>query len=106
MFVGLLISTGAALAPALAGLATAEIGSDNPSFSQLNLIVAAFIAVALLYWGRATCRPTWWAGCGEFVFEHLQKMSIGFFTRNWPGVLISRITNDVDALNQLISMGP
>ena len=32
-------------------------------------------------------------------------MSIGFFTRNWPGVLISRITNDVDALNQLISTG-
>jgi ATP-binding cassette subfamily B protein len=32
-------------------------------------------------------------------------MSIGFFTRNRPGVLISRITNDVDALDQLISSG-
>ena len=32
-------------------------------------------------------------------------MSIGFFTRNRPGVLISRITNDVDALDQLISTG-
>ena len=35
MFVGLLVATGAALAPpALAGLATAEIASDNPSFSR------------------------------------------------------------------------
>ena len=39
------------------------------------------------------------------IFTHLQAMSIGFFTRNRPGVLISRITNDVDALNQLISTG-
>ena len=114
MFVGLLISTGAALAPpALAGLATAEIGSDNPSFSQLNLIVAAFIAVALLYWGASYVQTYLVGWVGERalqdlrlrIFEHLQKMSIGFFTRNRPGVLISRITNDVDALNQLISTG-
>ena len=39
------------------------------------------------------------------IFTHLQEMSIGFFTRNRPGVLISRITNDVDALDQLISSG-
>jgi ATP-binding cassette subfamily B protein len=31
------------------------------------------------------------------IFTHVQQMSIGFFTRNRPGVLISRITNDVDA---------
>jgi ATP-binding cassette subfamily B protein len=39
------------------------------------------------------------------IFSHLQEMSIGFFTRNRPGVLISRITNDVDALDQLVSTG-
>jgi ATP-binding cassette subfamily B protein len=32
-------------------------------------------------------------------------MSIGFFTRNRPGVLISRMTNDIEALNQLVSDG-
>ena len=32
-------------------------------------------------------------------------MSIGFFTRRSPGVLISRITNDVEALNQLVTDG-
>ena len=30
-------------------------------------------------------------------------MSIGFFTRRSPGVLISRMTNDVEALNQLVT---
>ena len=32
-------------------------------------------------------------------------MSIGFFTRRSPGVLISRMTNDVEALNQLVTNG-
>ena len=32
-------------------------------------------------------------------------MSIGFFTRNRPGVLISRMTNDVEALDQLVTDG-
>ena len=32
-------------------------------------------------------------------------MSIGFFTRNRPGVLISRMTNDVQALDSLVTDG-
>ncbi|MBM3667610.1 MAG: ABC transporter ATP-binding protein [Actinobacteria bacterium] len=114
MIVGLLIATGAALAPpALAGLATAEITSENPSFDRLYLIVAAFMGVALLYWGASYIQTYLVGWVGERalqdlrlrIFEHLQKMSIGFFTRSRPGVLISRITNDVEALNQLISTG-
>ena len=114
MFAGLLIATGAALAPpALVGLAIAEVGSSDPSLSQLNLIVAGFVGVALLYWGASYIQTYLVGWVGERalqdlrlrIFAHLQKMSIGFFTRNRPGVLISRITNDVDALNQLISTG-
>src|SRR6185312_14690486 len=41
----------------------------------------------------------------ERIFTHLQGMSIGFFTRKSPGVLISRMTNDVEALNQLVTSG-
>ena len=32
-------------------------------------------------------------------------MSIGFFTRRKPGVLISRMTNDVEALDTLVTDG-
>ncbi len=41
----------------------------------------------------------------ERVFAHIQAMSIGFFTRRSPGVLISRMTNDIEALNQLVTTG-
>ncbi len=41
----------------------------------------------------------------ERIYTHLQAMSIGFFTRNRPGVLISRLTNDVEALDTLVTDG-
>ena len=53
MFVALLVATGAALAPpALVGLATAEVASDNASLGDLELIVAGFVVTGLLLLGR------------------------------------------------------
>jgi ATP-binding cassette subfamily B protein len=37
------------------------------------------------------------------LFEHLQTLSIRFFDRNPHGELMSRLTNDVDAINQAVS---
>jgi ATP-binding cassette subfamily B protein len=114
MFVALIVSTGAALAPPwLVGRATAEIASDSPSLGQLELLVAGFVVTGLLLWGASYVQTylVGWVGQRALqdlrtrIFTHLQQMSIGFFTRNRPGVLISRITNDVDALDQLISTG-
>jgi len=39
------------------------------------------------------------------IFSHLQSLSIDFYSRNKTGVLISRLTNDVQALDQLVSDG-
>jgi ATP-binding cassette subfamily B protein len=39
------------------------------------------------------------------LFSHLQRLSIGFYSRNRAGVIISRITNDVEALDQLVEDG-
>jgi ABC-type multidrug transport system fused ATPase/permease subunit len=39
------------------------------------------------------------------LFSHLQSLSIGFYSRNRAGVIISRLTNDVEALDQLVSDG-
>ena len=39
------------------------------------------------------------------IFRHLQTLSIGFYSRNKAGVLISRMTNDVQALDQLVTDG-
>jgi ATP-binding cassette subfamily B protein len=37
------------------------------------------------------------------LFEHLQKLSIAFFDRHTAGELMSRLTNDIDAINQAVS---
>src|SRR5439155_25770783 len=39
------------------------------------------------------------------LFGHLQRLSLGFFERNRAGVIISRLTNDVEALDQLVTDG-
>jgi ATP-binding cassette subfamily B multidrug efflux pump len=37
------------------------------------------------------------------LFEHLQSLSLSFFDRNPAGELMSRLTNDIDAINQAVS---
>jgi ATP-binding cassette subfamily B multidrug efflux pump len=39
------------------------------------------------------------------VFAHVQKMHLAFFDRNPSGRLLTRITNDVNALNELFASG-
>ena len=39
------------------------------------------------------------------IFSHIQQMSLSFFDRNPVGRLITRLTNDVDALNEFLSQG-
>ena len=111
--VAIVASTAAGLAPPyLAGQAidAAIVTGDT---STLTLIVIAFLGVAAVY-AVATYAQTYlvgWVGTRalqdlrERVFSHLQSMSIGFFTRRSPGVLISRMTNDIEALNQLVTTG-
>lgn len=37
------------------------------------------------------------------LFEHLQKLSIAFFDQHTAGELMSRLTNDIEAINQAVS---
>ena len=37
------------------------------------------------------------------LFEHLQRLSIQFFDRHTAGELMSRLTNDIEAINQAVS---
>ena len=37
------------------------------------------------------------------LFDHLQKLSISFFDSHTAGELMSRLTNDIDAINQAVS---
>ena len=112
-FVAMLLATAAGLAPPLLAKEAIDAGIVPGDLSALDWAVAGFVAAAVLYAG-ATYVQTYmvgWVGTRalqdlrERIFSHLQAMSIGFFTRHSPGVLISRLTNDVEALNQLVSTG-
>src|SRR5206468_9749116 len=39
------------------------------------------------------------------TFSHLQRLSLDYHERQEPGKLISRIINDLEAINELISTG-
>jgi ABC-type multidrug transport system fused ATPase/permease subunit len=111
--VSLLAATLTALAPPfLAGLAVDE-GIRDADLSLLTLLVVLFVAAGLanLVASSAQTYFTGWTGeriladLRNRLFRHLQRLSLGFFERNRAGVIISRLTNDVDALDQLVTDG-
>jgi ABC-type multidrug transport system fused ATPase/permease subunit len=77
------------------------------------VIVGLFLLSAIVY-AVASWAQTYlvgWVGQRALqdlrvrLFTHLQRLSIGFYSRNRTGVIISRITNDVEALDQLVEDG-
>jgi ABC-type multidrug transport system fused ATPase/permease subunit len=111
--VALLLATAAGLAPPyLAGRAI-DSGIKAHDLSALDVIVVVYLFSALLYWVASYAQTylVGWVGqralqdLREQIYVHLQTMSIGFFTRRKPGVLISRLTNDVEALDSLVTDG-
>jgi ABC-type multidrug transport system fused ATPase/permease subunit len=113
MFGSLLVATAASLAPPyLAGRAVDD-GIVAGDAGALTVVVVVFLISAAILWAASYAQTylVGWVGqralqdLRERIYTHLQAMSIGFYTRNRPGVLISRMTNDVQALDQLVTDG-
>jgi ABC-type multidrug transport system fused ATPase/permease subunit len=113
MFVSLVVATAAALAPAPLAKLAIDDGIQRHDVAALDLIVLAFLASAVLY-VIASYAQTYlvgWVGQRALqdlrlrLFSHLQRLSISFYSRNRAGVIISRLTNDVEALDQLVEDG-
>jgi ABC-type multidrug transport system fused ATPase/permease subunit len=113
MFVALLFATGAALAPPPLAALAIDKGIVPGDLQALTWIVVAFMGTALIYWGATYVQTymTGWVGQRALqdlriqLFAHLQTMSVGFYSRRRAGVLISRLSNDVEALDTLVSDG-
>ncbi len=99
------------LPPYLIGRTIDEVGHGNTD--TLGWLVAAFIAAGVLgiAFSYAQTFYTGWTGermladlRGQ-LFGHLQRLSLGFYERNRAGVIISRLTNDIEALDQLVTDG-
>jgi ATP-binding cassette subfamily B protein len=110
--VSLLTATATALAPPyLAKIALDDAVQGHRG--QLVLIVSLFVAAGLANWGMTYVETylTGWVGeriladLRNRLFEHLQRLSLGFYERNRAGVIISRLTNDVEAIDQLVTDG-
>jgi ATP-binding cassette subfamily B protein len=113
MFVSLVLATGAALAPAPLAKVAIDQGIQRHDMTALYVVVGIFLLSAVVY-GVATYAQTYlvgWVGQRALqdlrlkLFAHLQSLSIGFYSRNIAGVVISRMTNDVEALDQLVEDG-
>jgi ATP-binding cassette subfamily B protein len=108
----LLAATAAALAPPIIiGAAVDTI--TNKRTGNLGWLVVAFVAISIVgvACSYAQTYSTGWVGermladLRNHLFRHLQRLSLGFYERNRAGVLISRLTNDVEALDQLVTDG-
>jgi ATP-binding cassette, subfamily B, bacterial len=113
MFLSVVVATAASLAPAPLAKVAIDDGIKKGDVGTLDLVVVAFLVSAVLY-AIFTYLQTYlvgWVGQRALqdlrvqLFQHLQDLSIGFYSRNRAGVIISRITNDVEALDQLVEDG-
>jgi len=110
---GMVLRSLAALAtPYLVGLAINNF-IQTGQLEGLNVIAIALVAAALLVWGGQYVENLFLAFAGQSVlyrlrtemFDHLQQLSLSFFDHNKVGKLMSRVQNDVQQLQQLITGG-
>ena len=109
----LLAATVTALAPALLAKAALEDGINHKVGTELVVVIVVFVAAAAANWGMTYVETYMTGWVGERIladlrtelFGHLQQLSLGFYERNRAGVLISRMTNDVEAIDQLVTDG-
>ena len=79
----------------------------------LGLVAALYVAVlaaefALLYgetWVLNVMGQKIMVDLRMQIFRHLQRLDVAFFDRNPVGRLMTRVTTDVDALNELFTSG-
>jgi len=111
MLAALLVGTAASLAPPLLAKVAIDQGISHHDTTTLALVVAAFLLSALLVWVMTYLQTylVGWVGQRALadlrirIFTHLQSLPIGFYESRPAGVLISRMTNDIEALDSLVT---
>jgi ABC-type multidrug transport system fused ATPase/permease subunit len=107
----LLVGTAASIAPPLLAKEAIDRGVLRHDTTALAIVVAAFLVAGGLVWAMTYAQTflVGWVGQRALadlrirIFTHLQGLSIGFYDSRPAGVLISRMTNDVEALDSLVT---
>ncbi|HEX5028104.1 MAG TPA: ABC transporter ATP-binding protein [Gaiellaceae bacterium] len=105
--------TGVALLPPYLSKLAVDDGIQQGDLHALSLIVLAFIAAGTAAFALSSAQTyfTGWVGERALadlriqLFDHLQRLSLGYYERNRTGAIVSRITNDVEALDLLVTDG-
>ncbi len=109
----IVVATAANLAPPyLAGLAVDDvIGTGNTHVLDEILLAMAGALIVGWFAGCAQIYFVGWVGQNALrdlrtrLFDHLQRLSVGFYDRHSSGLLVSRMTNNVEQLDQLVTDG-
>ncbi|HET7265972.1 MAG TPA: ABC transporter ATP-binding protein [bacterium] len=94
-------------------IAPAGARSAGTDFRGLAGLAAVYLAVLALGFAARWAQSYLMQAVGQRVMAdlraqmiaHLQRLSMSFFARTPVGRLVTRVTNDVDALNELITSG-
>ncbi|MBK7318830.1 MAG: ABC transporter ATP-binding protein [Anaerolineales bacterium] len=81
------------------------------NYTVLRNVVLIYLVAAIIRWGFIYWRVNIMARVGQSViydmrkllFEHLQSLSLGFFSRYSVGRVITRVINDVETLREFIT---
>ena len=88
-------------------------GITNGDARALNIAVIGYVAVAVASYFVFRVQVMLVGRVGEGflrdlrvrVFDHLQRLSMPFYDREKAGVVVSRMTSDVDSLAELVQFG-
>jgi len=98
------------LGPYLLGVAIDEyiVPGDLPGLTRIALLMLGVYLISVFLeffanWIMATVSQNAMKKMRTDLFQHLQLLSLRFFDKNPAGDLMSRLTNDIDAINRAIS---
>ena len=88
-------------------------GIRHHDLAHLDMVAIAYLSVLLVGFGLSYLHHQVMQRVGQSVmldlrrslFEHLQRLPVSFFDKNPIGRLMTRVTHDVDTLNELFSVG-
>ncbi|MEL7207483.1 MAG: ABC transporter ATP-binding protein, partial [Actinomycetota bacterium] len=90
-----------------------DAGITEGDRGALNRAVVGYVVVAVLAYVVFRAQVLVLARIGESflrdlrirLFAHLQRLSLGFYDSEKAGVIVSRMTSDIDSLQELVQVG-
>ncbi len=107
----MLLSSGASVAGPYLIKVALDSGLGAGSLTTLRNAVILYLLLALLQWGATYSRVNLMVRVGQSIifdlrarlFEHLQQLSLSFYSRYSVGRVITRVINDVGVLREFLT---